>query len=455
MKVAKFGGSSLSNASQIKKVAAIVQGDKDIKTIVVSAPGKRFSDDVKVTDLLIALYTNKIAGIDVTDVLEEILERYRSITKELKLSDELVIEFKNILLDRLQNIKEHDYLLDALKSSGEDFNARLIAAYFQTLNVDAKYVSPREAGMIVTDTPGEARLIPSAYKNIEKLKNYKEELLVIPGFFGISEDDNIITFARGGSDITGAIIARGISASIYENFTDESHIYAAHPGIIDNPYKIEEITYKEMRELAYAGFGIFHDEALEPLYQENIPVMIRNTNEPDIEGTKIVAEREIDPDIPVIGFSCDEGFTSISLHKYLLNKEVGFTKRILQILEDYNISYEHMPSGIDDVSIIIRSSQFTGNESLDNIISDIKQQIEPEWIEIEKDLSLLFIVGLGMARQVGTVKRVTTALAEKNVNIRMMNQGSTEYSMMFAIETKDHVPAIEGLFKEFFSHTLT
>ncbi|HIW38949.1 MAG TPA: hypothetical protein H9885_08065 [Candidatus Jeotgalicoccus stercoravium] len=221
MKVAKFGGSSLSNASQIKKVAAIVQGDKDIKTIVVSAPGKRFSDDVKVTDLLIALYTNKIAGIDVTDVLEEILERYRSITKELKLSDELVIEFKNILLDRLQNIKEHDYLLDALKSSGEDFNARLIAAYFQTLNVDAKYVSPREAGMIVTDTPGEARLIPSAYKNIEKLKNYKEELLVIPGFFGISEDDNIITFARGGSDITGAIIARGISASIYENFTDE------------------------------------------------------------------------------------------------------------------------------------------------------------------------------------------------------------------------------------------
>ncbi|MCK1975626.1 aspartate kinase [Jeotgalicoccus huakuii] len=450
MKVAKFGGSSLSNASQIKKVAAIVKGDSDIKTIVVSAPGKRFDDDVKVTDLLIALYTNKVANMDTSKIIDEIMDRYRSIAEELSLETKIVESFEAILNDRLNNIEEQAYLLDALKSSGEDFNAQLISTYLNTLGLSSKYVSPKEAGIIVSNTPANARLLQSSYDEIKKLKDYEEDVLVIPGFFGYSEDDDIITFARGGSDITGAIIARGLSADIYENYTDESYIFAAHPGIIDNPYKIKEITYKEMRELAYAGFGIFHDEALEPLYQEKIPVMIRNTNDPTVEGTKIVAERALDPKVPVIGFSCDEGFISINLHKYLLNKEVGFTKRILQILEDYNISYEHMPSGIDDISIIIRSNQFEGNDNLERVIEDIDTQLEPEWIEVEDNLSLLFIVGLGMARQVGTVQRVTTALADSNINIRMMNQGSTEYSMMFAIQSQDHVPAIKALFNQFF-----
>jgi aspartate kinase len=449
MKVAKFGGSSLSNATQIKKVASIVQNDKDIKTIVVSAPGKRRDDDVKVTDMLIALCTNKIAGLDTEEALTEILMRYKSIVEELSIDSSLLDNFESILRDYLNTIEDNDYLLDALKSRGEDFNAQLISAYFNSLGISAKYVSPEEAGIRVTNTPANARLLTSSYNEINKLKDYPEDVLVIPGFYGIADNGNIVTFARGGSDITGAIIARGI-ADIYENYTDESHIYAAHPGIIEEPYKIEEITYREMRELAYAGFGIFHDEALEPLYQEKIPVMIRNTNEPHIEGTKIVPERKLNPDIPVIGFSCDEGFTSISLHKYLLNKEIGFTRRILQILEDYQISYEHMPSGIDDISIIMRSNQFENNNSLDKIIEEIDLQLEPEWIEVEEDLSLLFIVGLGMARQIGIVSRVTAALAEEKVNIRMMNQGSTEYSMMFAIQTKDHEPSIRALFKEFF-----
>ncbi|MEY8560429.1 aspartate kinase [Jeotgalicoccus halotolerans] len=450
MKVAKFGGSSLSNATQIKKVASIVQNDKDIKTIVVSAPGKRRDDDVKVTDMLIALCTNKIAGLDTEEALTEILMRYKSIVEELSIDSSLLDNFESILRDYLNTIEDNDYLLDALKSRGEDFNAQLISAYFNSLGISAKYVSPEEAGIRVTNTPANARLLTSSYNEINKLKDYPEDVLVIPGFYGIADNGNIVTFARGGSDITGAIIARGIRADIYENYTDESHIYAAHPGIIEEPYKIEEITYREMRELAYAGFGIFHDEALEPLYQEKIPVMIRNTNEPHIEGTKIVPERKLNPDIPVIGFSCDEGFTSISLHKYLLNKEIGFTRRILQILEDYQISYEHMPSGIDDISIIMRSNQFENNNSLDKIIEEIDLQLEPEWIEVEEDLSLLFIVGLGMARQIGIVSRVTAALAEEKVNIRMMNQGSTEYSMMFAIQTKDHEPSIRALFREFF-----
>ena len=450
MKVAKFGGSSLSNATQIKKVASIVQNDKNIKTIVVSAPGRRHDDDVKVTDMLIALHASKISGLDTEDALSEILKRYESIIDELAVDRSLLDDFENILRSYLTTIEDDEELLDALKSRGEDFNARLISTYFNSLGVNAKYVSPEEAGIKVTNTPANARLIPGSYEDISKLKDYPEDVLVIPGFYGIADNGNIVTFARGGSDITGAIIARGIRAELYENYTDESHIYAAHPGIIDNPYKIEEITYREMRELAYAGFGIFHDEALEPLYQEKIPVMIRDTNAPHIEGTKIVPERDLDPDIPVIGFSCDEGFTSISLHKYLLNKEVGFTRRILQILEDYQISYEHMPSGIDDISIIMRSNQFDNNDSLEKIIDEIDIQLEPEWIEVEEDLSMLFIVGLGMARQVGIVSRVTAALAKEQVNIRMMNQGSTEYSMMFAIKTKDHEPAIKALFKEFF-----
>lgn len=450
MKVAKFGGSSLSNATQITKVASIIKNDKDIKIIVVSAPGKRYSEDIKVTDMLIALYSKKISNNDTDQALNEVLARYQSIIEDLSIEPSIIDEFASILSGYLNTIIDNERLLDALKSCGEDFNARLISTYFNQLGINAKYVSPKEAGIIVTDTPSNARLIPSSYDNINKLTNYQEDVLVVPGFFGISESSDIVTFARGGSDITGAIIARGVKADIYENYTDESHIYAAHPGIIDEPYKIEEITYREMRELAYAGFGIFHDEALEPLYQERIPVMIRNTNEPHIEGTKIVPERRLDPDIPVIGFSCDEGFTSISLHKYLLNKEIGFTRRILQIIEDYHISYEHMPSGIDDISIIMRSNQFENNNNLEKIIAEIDKQLEPEWIEVEEDLSLLFIVGLGMAHQVGIVSRVTTALASNKVNIRMMNQGSTEYSMMFAIKTEHHEPAIKALFNEFF-----
>lgn len=450
MKVAKFGGSSLSNAAQIQKVSAIVKNDKDIKTIIVSAPGKRHDEDIKVTDMLISLWQSKVSNIGTEDILSDILKRYASIIEDLSIDHSLIDDFESILRNFLETIHDQALLLDALKSRGEDFNARLISNYLNTLGIHAKYVSPKEAGITVTDTPANARLIPESYDEINKLKDYTEDVLVIPGFYGIAENGNIVTFARGGSDITGAIIARGIKADIYENYTDESHIYAAHPGIIDDPYKIEEITYREMRELAYAGFGIFHDEALEPLYQEKIPVMIRNTNAPHIEGTKIVPERTLDPNVPVIGFSCDEGFTSISLHKYLLNKEIGFTRRILQILEDYRISYEHMPSGIDDISIIMRSSQFDNNDSLDKIIEEINTQLQPEWIEVEEDLSLLFIVGLGMARQVGTVSRVTGALAEEKVNIRMMNQGSTEYSMMFAIKTEDHVPAIKALFKQFF-----
>lgn len=448
MKVAKFGGSSLSSASQIKKVTNIVSQDPQIKAVVVSAPGKRDPDDVKVTDLLIALYTNQVTGLDVEPAIESILLRYRLIIEELNLPNELLAHFESTLRGYLKDITEADRLLDALKSCGEDFNAQLVSDYFNQVGLKSRYLSPKDAGIMVTNEPSNAQLLPESYDFLARLKGC-EEVLVIPGFFGYSELGHIVTFPRGGSDITGAIVARGLSVDVYENFTDQSYIFSAHPGYIKSPHAIKEITYREMRELAYSGFGIFHDEALEPLYQVQIPVMIRNTNHPEIEGTKIVSERKDVKDWPVIGISSDEGFTSITMRQYLLNREVGYTRRLLQIFEDRNISIEHIPSGIDTISIIIRSHRLEQGE-LEEIIQDIQNKMSPEWIQVEENLAMMVIVGEGMRDVTGLANKATSALAERNVNIRMINQGASEISMIFAIDMADKQRALESMYAKYF-----
>lgn len=448
MKVAKFGGSSLSSASQIKKVAQIVSQDPQIKAVVVSAPGKRDPDDVKVTDLLIALYTNQMTGLDVEPAIESILLRYRLIIEELNLPAELLAHFESTLRGYLKNITDADRLLDALKSCGEDFNAQLVSDYFNQIGLNSRYLSPKDAGILVTNEPSNAQLLPKSYELLARLKGC-EEVLVIPGFFGYSESGHIVTFPRGGSDITGAIVARGLAVDVYENFTDQSYIFSAHPGYIKAPHAIKEITYREMRELAYSGFGIFHDEALEPLYQVQIPVMIRNTNRPEIEGTKIVSERKDVKDWPVIGISSDEGFTSITMRQYLLNREVGYTRRLLQIFEDRNISIEHIPSGIDTISIIIRSHRLEQGE-LEEIIQDIQTKMSPEWIQVEENLAMMVIVGEGMRDVTGLANKATSALAERNVNIRMINQGASEISMIFAIGMADKQRALESMYAKYF-----
>lgn len=450
MKVAKFGGSSLSSSTQLKKVSKIIQNDSDIGAVVVSAPGKRFEDDIKVTDLLIALHANKITGLPYNEALDAILSRYEEIITGLEIDFDLLDKFRKTILSYLENIPDNDRLLDALKSCGEDFNAQMLAQYLTLQGTPAKYYSPKDAGILVTDEPSNAHLINESYDNIGKLKN-SEEVVVIPGFFGISRYDNIVTFPRGGSDISGAIVARGLGADIYENYTDQSHIYSAHPGFIDNPHAIEELTYREMRELSYSGFGIFHDEALEPLYQVQIPVMIKNTNAPEIEGTKIVAKRELLKDIPVIGISCDVDFTAISVKDYLMNRQVGYIRKLLQIFENHQVSVEHMPSGIDNISIIVRGKNLGGKTKTEQLLEDINDQLEPEWVEIEENLALLVIVGEGMEYTVGLANKATKALTENGINIRMMNQGSSESSMVFAVKMSEYQKALNAVYNEYFT----
>lgn len=450
MKVAKFGGSSLSNATQIKKVADIVRNDRKIKFVVVSAPGKRDEEDTKVTDLLIALHTNKIVNMDVEPIIQNILNRYHSIIDELHLDEKILTYFKNRLHKYLDTITDSDYLLDALKSCGEDFNALVVSEYLNNIGIESRYLSPEEAGITMTDNPGDAQLIASSYDKISQLSNRKE-VLVIPGFFGYTESGKIVTFSRGGSDITGAIVARGVGADVYENYTDVSYIYSAHPGIIKNPHPISEITYREIRELSYSGFNVFHDEALQPLYEDKIPVIIKNTNRPEDKGTRIVSERNDVNEYPVVGISGDAGFLSITIKRYLLNRQVGFLRRLLQAFEDLDLSVEHVPTGIDDASIVLRSSQFENNNKLEELQEIIRQDLDPEWIHIEENLAIIAIVGEGMRNTIGIANKATEGFTKSGVSLRMINQGASEISMFFSIPAKNLNKSIRFIYDEYFN----
>lgn len=449
MRVAKFGGSSLSDAIQIKKVATIIKNEPEIKYVVVSAPGKRQAEDTKVTDLLIALCANKTANMDVAPIIKNILNRYAEIIKDLHLDKEILEQFQSQLTEYLETIDRPDYLLDALKSCGEDFNARVVSEYLNQIGIEAKYMSPKDVGITMTDNPGNAQLIDSSYEKISALKQ-SEEVIVIPGFFGYTKAGDIVTFSRGGSDITGAIVARGVNAETYENFTDVSHIYSAHPGIIKNPHPISEITYREIRELSYSGFNVFHDEALQPLYEVKIPVNIRNTNQPELTGTCIVSDRDDVLKYPIAGISGDGGFLSITIKRYLLNREVGFMRRLLQIFEDYQLSVEHIPTGIDDISIILRADQFTDKKQFNHLLEDIQKEFNPEWIHVEEDLALIAVAGEGMRNTIGVANKATKGFMDAEVSLRMINQGASEVSMFFTIPAKNLNSAIQSLYKQYF-----
>ncbi|MEB6095292.1 aspartate kinase [Mammaliicoccus sciuri] len=454
MKVSKFGGSSVANSEQIKKVVNIINSDDERKIVVVSAPGKRFKEDIKTTDLLIRLYEKVINQLDYSNKLNQIVGRYEEIVTELNMNRSILVEIKNHLLNLINVYHDKpERLLDGLKSCGEDFNAQLIAQYNSQLGFPTRYLSPKEAGIIVTDEPGSAMILESSYEKIYKLREYDEKL-IIPGFFGYSENGDIVTFPRGGSDITGAILARGIKASLYENFTDVSGIFRANPTVVSQPEVIPEITYREMRELSYAGFGVFHDEALEPLYKDRIPVVIKNTNRPTDKGTYIVSERNISHLSHIVsGVSCDKGFTIINVKKYLMNREVGFTRKVLSILEEENISIEHIPSGIDSISIIMRSTQIKGKE--ERVLSKIRENIPVDELTIDYDLAILMIVGEGMNKAVGTAAGATAALSKRNVNLNMINQGSSEISMMFGIDEQYSDIAVQAIYDEYFANKTT
>ncbi|MBM2658949.1 aspartate kinase [Staphylococcus pseudoxylosus] len=445
MKVAKFGGSSVSTADQIKKVLNIVNSDEDRKIIIVSAPGKRHKEDVKTTDLLIRLYEKVIDDLDYISKKEEIIQRYADIIYELDMSDNLLTTIDQTLENFIATLKDKpSRLLDALLSCGENFNAQLIAEYNNSQGIPTRYVSPGEAGIQVTDLPQNAQILDQSYEALYNLRAYDEKLIV-PGFFGVSRQNYIVTFPRGGSDITGAIVARGVRADLYENFTDVSGIFRANPTIVKNPEVIDEITYREMRELSYAGFGVFHDEALQPLHKDRIPVVIKNTNRPNDTGTFIRHDREINSSNIVSGISCDKGFTVLNIKKYLMNRQVGFTRKILGVLEDYNISFDHMPSGIDSISIIMRSKEIHNRE--EQVLNDIRDKCDVDELSVEHDLAILMIVGEGMHRIVGTANTITNALAESKINLKMMNQGASEISIMFGIDVADADKAVKSTYE--------
>ncbi|MGW7806667.1 aspartate kinase [Staphylococcus xylosus] len=445
MKVAKFGGSSVSTADQIKKVLNIVNSDEDRRIIIVSAPGKRHKEDVKTTDLLIRLYEKVIDDLDYISKKEEIIQRYADIIYELDMSDNLLTTIDQTLDNFITTLKDKpSRLLDALLSCGENFNAQLIAEYNNSQGIPTRYISPGEAGIQVTDLPQNAQILDQSYEALYNLRTYDEKLIV-PGFFGVSRQNYIVTFPRGGSDITGAIVARGVRADLYENFTDVSGIFRANPTIVKNPEVIDEITYREMRELSYAGFGVFHDEALQPLHKDRIPVVIKNTNRPNDTGTFIRHDREINSSNIVSGISCDKGFTVLNIKKYLMNRQVGFTRKILGVLEDYNISFDHMPSGIDSISIIMRSKEIHNRE--EQVLNDIRDKCDVDELSVEHDLAILMIVGEGMHRIVGTANTITHALAESKINLKMMNQGASEISIMFGIDVADADKAVKSTYE--------
>lgn len=450
MKVTKFGGSSLASATQLKKVLDIIKDDPERRFVVVSAPGKRNAEDTKVTDALIRYYKEFTSDKDVTQTQQWIIERYRDITEELGLKETIIQEIAEDIYD-LTNLpkKGNPFTYDAFLAAGENNNAKLIAAYFNQNELEARYIHPKEAGLTVTAEPSNARILPSSYDKIEELKD-SNEVVVIPGFFGVTQNGDICTFSRGGSDITGSIIAAGVKADLYENFTDVDGIFAAHPGIIKHPHSIPELTYKEMRELAYAGFSVLHDEALVPAYRGKIPLVIKNTNNPEHPGTRIVLEHSNDH-VTVVGIAGDSGFVSINTTKYLMNREVGFGRKFLQILEDLNISWEHMPTGIDDLSIILRSRELTPIKEQE-ILKQLTQKLEVDTAEIEHDLSIIMIVGEKMKSHVGVTATAAKALSENEINIQMISQGSSEVSIMFVVSKDQEEKAIKALYDAFFSN---
>lgn len=449
MKVVKFGGSSLASATQLQKVLDIVQSDSDRRFIVVSAPGKRSLEDTKVTDALIKYYKAYTSEKDVTEHQEWIIQRYQSIIDELDLGAKILEKISTAIIELASLPIEHnDFLYDAFLAAGEDNNAKLIAEYFKKNGLSAKYVHPRQAGLFVTSEPGNARILPSSYDKLEELID-SDEILVIPGFFGVTIDDQICTFSRGGSDITGSIVAAGVKADLYENFTDVDGIFAAHPRVVHHPHSIPELTYREMRELAYAGFSVLHDEALIPAYRGKIPLVIKNTNNPTHPGTRIVLEHTGET-IPVVGIAGDDKFVSINISKYLMNREVGFGRKVLQILEELNIRWEHMPTGIDDMSIVLRERELTPIKEQE-IISRLTRDLGVDELEIEHGLSIIMIVGENMKSHIGVTATATKALSDKRINLEMISQGSSEVSVMFVIKTEQEKAAIKALYEAFFN----
>ena len=432
-KVVKFGGSSLASAEQFKKVGAIIKADKERKFVVPSAPGKRFSGDTKVTDMLYGCYDLAEAGQDFKKELQAIKDRYQEIIDGLAIKLSLDEEFKKIE----KNFKEKAGTNYAA-SRGEYLNGIIMANYLGFVFIDA-------AEVIEFKEDGEFNAEVTNQKLRKRLDGV--EAAVIPGFYGAYADGTVKTFSRGGSDITGSIVARAIKANVYENWTDVSGFLVADPRIIDKPEGIETITYKELRELAYMGASVLHEDAIFPVRSEGIPINIRNTNAPEDNGTWIVESTCQKSKYVITGIAGKKGFCAVNIEKDMMNSEIGFGRKVLQAFEENGISFEHVPSGIDTMTVFVHQDEFMHKEQ--QVVSAIHRLAEPDSIDIEADFALIAVVGRGMKSTRGTAGRIFSALAHANVNVKMIDQGSSELNIIIGVANEDFDTAIKAIYDIF------
>ena len=433
IKVVKFGGSSLASAEQFKKVGNIIREEESRKYVVPSAPGKRFSEDTKVTDMLYKCYAEAEEGKNFDKQLKAIKERYNEIIKGLGLKLSLEEQFETI-----KKNFEAKAGKDYAASRGEYLNGIIMANYLGYQFIDA-------ANVICFDENGEFDSEKTNEVCSEKLA--ATENAVIPGFYGAMPNGKVKTFSRGGSDVTGSIVARAIKADVYENWTDVSGFLAADPRIVKNPKPIKVITYRELRELSYMGASVLHESAIFPVRKEGIPINIRNTNAPQDPGTMIVETTCNRPDCVITGIAGKKGFVSISIDKDMMNSEIGFGRKVLQVFEDNGISFEHMPSGIDTMTVFVHEPEFAEKEQA--VISAINRNAHPDSIEIEADLALIAVVGRGMKSTRGTAGRIFSALAHANVNVKMIDQGSSELNIIIGVSDNDFEAAIKAIYDIF------
>ena len=449
MKVAKFGGSSLADGAQLKKVIKIIVADDKRQVIVTSAPGKRDKNDTKVTDLLITYAKQTLQRQDTSAICQAIFDRYLAIAQYFALPEENLTELHKILFELKDHVyPDAKYLMAAFKAHGERLNAYLIAKILNHLGIKARFIDPKEVGFLVTSEPNNATVLPQTYQALAQLP-VGEERLIVPGFFGLTKEGQIATFSRGGSDITGAILACALKAECYENFTDVDAIYVANPKIVTDPAAITTMTYREMRELAYAGFSVFHDEAIIPAIQGQIPINVKNTNHPELPGTWIVPETGFMPTQTITGVVNSNHFSALYLHKYLLNKEVGATLKLLEIMYKYQISYEHMPSGIDDLTIIFDSDLLTP-ETKQLMCEDIQAALQPDQLEWIDDYAIIMVVGEGMRDHKGVTQKIIDSVSEHDIGIHMINQGASRISLMLGTKRADAANAVKYIYQTFF-----
>ncbi len=433
VKVVKFGGSSLASAAQFAKVGDIIRADETRRYVVPSAPGKRNAKDTKVTDMLYSCYALAEAEEDFKGALKKIKERYNSIINGLNLTLSLEDEFRTIEKNFADKAGE-----DYAASRGEYLNGIIMANYLGYEFIDA-------AEVIFFDENGNFDDYKTDKVMAERLSHV--EKAVIPGFYGSDIDGNVKTFSRGGSDITGSIVSKAVHASVYENWTDVSGCLVADPRIVENAQPIRVITYRELRELSYMGASVLHEDAIFPVRKAGIPINIKNTNAPEEPGTMIVESTCQKADYTITGIAGKRGFVAVNIDKDMMNSEVGFCRKALEAFEENGISIEHMPSGIDTMTVFVHQEEFEGKEQ--QVISSIRRLVNPDIIDLEADLALIAVVGRGMKSTRGTAGRIFSALAHANINVKMIDQGSSELNIIIGVSNNDFDNAIKAIYDIF------